>query len=94
MTLTEAQTFRAAWNAYVKRITRMSKVKLAALYAADMRERNMFSLYGGPRSKDELVGALTELHYPHEKLNEAIHVTGHDVIWPDCQYCQVRSIGA
>lgn len=94
MNKTEAQTFREAWNAYVKRISRMSKVALRELYTSDLREQNMYSLYGGPVSKDELIGALTELHYPTEKLNEAIHVTAHDVIWPDCQFCKVRSIGA
>lgn len=94
MDKTEAHIFREAWNAYVKRISRLPVAKLRQVYADDMRERNMFSLYGGPKSKDELISALVELHYPNEKLNEAIHVTGHDVIWPDCPYCRVRSIGA
>lgn len=84
----EALMFLEAENAYAKRINRMSVAALRAELAGDMRDRGQVTIAGGPRSKDELIGALCRMHYPPLRRNEAIHVRGHgETVWPDCEFC-------
>lgn len=88
MNETEARSLRTGHDAYVRRLDRMTKAAIAAEYRSEMRAAGRVSLFGGPVSKEEFLRALVELRYPLEKLNEAIHVIGHDVTWPDCPWCQ------
>lgn len=88
MNQTEARTLREAHNAYVRRLNGKTRAALAVEYRADLADRGMTTLFGGPVSRDELIRALCELHYPMTKLNEAICVMAHDTAWPDCPYCQ------
>lgn len=88
MNLTEARVLREAHNAYVKRISRMTRAQLRDAERADLADRGIVREYGGPVTRDELISALCELHYPAAKLNEAIHVIGHDTRdWPACNFC-------
>lgn len=88
MTDTQARTLREAHNAYIKQMARMPVAKLAAFYAADLADQGRQIVFGGPRTRDELMRALGELHYPAAKLNEAVHVTGHDTHgYTACNFC-------
>jgi hypothetical protein len=91
MNETEARTLREAHNAYVKRINRKTLPALKGDYRNDLADRGIIQAYGGPVSRDEVISALCELHYPIAKLNEAIHVIAHaGELWPDCPFCQAN----
>lgn len=91
MNETEARIFREAYEAAVKRYSKMARVALATEEAALMRDQGMEHIYGGPSSKDELLTSILNLRgYTNEKLYEATHVVSHDVVWPDCRYCQAE----
>jgi hypothetical protein len=91
MTETEARMFREAWNAAVKRYHRMTKAQLATEYRAALADQGTVSLYGGPRSKDELERALLDARgYTTAKLNETTHILYHEQPWPDCPMCATR----
>jgi hypothetical protein len=77
MNETEARTLREAHNAYVKRLSRMSRYNLEHAYRADLADRGRQVISGGPVSKDDLIAALCDLHYPVAKLNEATHTLYH-----------------
>lgn len=86
---TTARTFAEARSGYATRIARKSKAALAAMYAADLAEAGRSILFGAPSTRDELMGALMELHYPLGKLNESIHVLYHTPEFPNeaCHIC-------
>jgi hypothetical protein len=88
MNETEARTLREAHNAYVKRINRMSRAKLAELERQELADRGIIRVFGGPVTRDEFISSLCEIRYPITALNEASHVIAHDVFWPDCEFCQ------
>lgn len=89
MTETEARTLREAANAAVRRYSRMTRAQLAAEHRQLQADRGIETLWGGPGTKDELVAGTLELRgYGVARLNEATHVVAHDVVWPDCQWCQ------
>lgn len=88
MTKEAAGMFRAAAASYVKRINRQTRTSLADLYRGDLADRGRQILLGGPATKDELIRALMELHYPAERQNLAIHVLYHDEAgWTACEHC-------
>jgi hypothetical protein len=91
-TAEEAAMFRAAHSAYVGRVSRMSRGRLADLHRADLAEQGRQILFGGPVTKDELVRALVELHYPTARLNMTTHVLHHgEADWSACEYCAVEA---
>jgi hypothetical protein len=88
MNETEARTLRAAADAYVRRMNAKSRAVLAQTYRDDMAELGRVTVFGGPVTRDELLSALVELHYPAAKQNEAIHVIGHQARgWSACNHC-------
>jgi hypothetical protein len=90
MTETQARVYREAWNAAVKRYSKMSKAQLQAEEAALRAEQGIGRVYGGPHSKDEWVNAVLELRgYTTAKLNETTHVLYHqDGVWVGCGLCE------
>ena len=89
MTETEARTLREAASAAVRRYSRMTRAQLRAENTAAQEAAGIQHLHGGPVTKDELVADTLELRgYGVARLNEATHVVGHDVVWPDCRWCQ------
>ena len=88
MNETEARTLREAHNAYVKRLSRQSRLALAVIYRDDLADQGRALVSGGPLTRDELISALCELHYPAAKLNEAGHVLYHDSHgYTACELC-------
>jgi hypothetical protein len=89
MTITEAQTFRAAHDAEVRKLSRKSRAELASIDAAELAARGMQRLYGGPHSKDELINEIIGFHYPLERLNETTHILYHKPgeSWSACEWC-------
>jgi hypothetical protein len=89
MNETQARTIREAHDGYVKSIYRKPKATLATMYRQELADRGMYSLFGGPMSKDELMSALVELRYPLAAMNESVHVLYHvDGITNDaCEQC-------
>jgi hypothetical protein len=84
----QALMFRAACGAFARRMSRKTRSALAAEYRADLAALDRQILSGGPRSKDELVSALVELHYPAATLNMTSHVLYHDGGgWSACAWC-------
>jgi hypothetical protein len=71
----------------VKAFSRQTKAELALMYFqrsggfTPIRELERWG-------KDQLLSSLLSLRWPAEKLNFAIHVRYHDVIWPDCPHCK------
>ena len=87
----QARMFREAHDAYVKRISRMTRAQLFELERADQAEHGVEHIFGGPHSKDELIRSLVELHYPAGQMNEAGHVLWHaDAPHSACQMCHPR----
>lgn len=88
MNETQARTFFEARSGYTQRISRNTKAALATLYSVDQAERGVTTVFGGPATKQELISALVELHYPLAKMNEASHVLYHGEYANDaCAYC-------
>jgi hypothetical protein len=90
MTEPQARIFREAYNAAVKRYSRMTIAQLKAERAAALAGQGMISLYGGPVSKDEFVSAVLNLRgYTIDKLNETTHVLHHapGESWSACEWC-------
>jgi len=78
MTETEARTFREAASGYVNRLNRMTKAALDRELRADLADSgDRVIIFGGPRTKDEYISRLMELHYPNHKHNETTHVLYH-----------------
>jgi hypothetical protein len=95
MNETQARMFREGHNTYVNRLARMSKGALVIEWQDDMADRGMTTLFGGPRTKDELISELVEMRYPLAQVNEASHVVGHQgVVWPACKWCQANLTAA
>lgn len=90
MNETEARTFRAAWEAAVKRYGKMTRPQLITEYAAALEADGMQHVYyGGPVSKDELIAGILNLRgYTIARQNESMHVLYHEMPWPDCLHCQ------
>lgn len=86
---TQARTFNEARSGYITRLSRMTRIGLAAELGAEMAERGQTLLYGGPTSKDELMSALVGIRYPLARLNESIHVLYHagGVVNEICAWC-------
>jgi hypothetical protein len=89
MNETQARTIREAHDGYVTSIYRKPKATLATMYRQELADRGMYSLFGGPMSKDEFISALVELRYPLASMNESVHVLYHrDGITNDaCEHC-------
>jgi len=85
----QARIFMISRDTYCTSLARKPKHELARMYD----EISLLKI-GKKCTKDELIGSLLEMRYPNEKRNEAIHVIAHTDIWPDCQFCKVRSIGS
>jgi hypothetical protein len=90
MTTLEAKRFRIDHDNAVKMLNRLTVAKLKVVYARNLNERGMVSLYGGPASKDELISAIIAFEYPIGKLNESIHVLYHVDGWKldICEWCK------
>jgi hypothetical protein len=88
MNETEARTLREGHNAYVKRLSHMSRAALAELELQELRDRGIVRMMGGPVTRDEFIWSLCELRYPSTALNEAAHVIGHQARgWSACNFC-------
>ena len=89
MNPTQARIYFEARGAYAKRVSRLSRATLATDYRAELADRGMSLLYGGPATKDELLTAIINLRYPVAKINEATHVLYHSSDFPNevCAYC-------
>ena len=83
----EARMFREAASVSVNRLNRMSKAALAAEHTAILADQGMTSVYGGPRSKDELISAIMNLRYPVARLNMTTHVLYHQLPSEVCEWC-------
>lgn len=93
MTREHAAALRAAAGADVAVLSRKSRHELAAIWQSELAARNTESLFGGPRTKQELIGAISELRYPIARQNEATHVLGHQPgeRWSACEFCQCQT---
>lgn len=83
-----AHMYVDAQGAYARRLSNMTRKGLQAEYAAALDDRGMVLLAGGPRTRDELIGAALELRYPAARSNMVAHVLYHDATdWTACLYC-------
>lgn len=89
MNETQARTLIEARSGYTQTISRKTANVLRIMFREDQAERGMQTLFGGPVTKQELISALVELHYPLTKLNEATHVLYHSAEFPNeaCPWC-------
>lgn len=88
MNETEARMLREARRIYIRRIDTKSRAWLAEAYRADLADQGRQILFGGPSTRNELIAALVELHYPDAKMYEAIHITGHTARgFTACEHC-------
>lgn len=87
MTEDEARDLQNGAADTSRKLTRMSAAELARVAVAERATRGRVLLYGKP-SKDELISEVMDLRgYTVARINEAIHVLNHDVVWPECPYC-------
>ena len=89
MTPDEAHAYRAAHDAEVKALAKMTRAQLATLETAGLRDAGQVRIMGGPASKDELIRAIIDRKYPREQMNLASHVLYHKPgeRWSACQIC-------
>lgn len=85
----QARLIREAHDGYVHLLARKPKAELARLYGEELAAHGRTLLFGGPASKDELIGALVEMRYPLVKMNESIHVLYHtpEIVNEICEWC-------
>lgn len=90
MTAEQAREFRAAHDAEVVRLSRMSKQALGIEERRLMRKQGIQRVFGGPVLKDEYISSVLELRgYTTGRLNEATHVLCHQAAgtWSACEFC-------
>lgn len=74
--------YRAGRDDYAKKLSREGKTQL-------MGTARHLGIHAGRASKDELVSALVDFHYPLANLHEAIHVLHHgEYSNSACEWCQ------
>lgn len=88
MTEPEAREFRARHDADVRRLSRMSRARLAETDAQELASRGIQRLYG-QLSKDELIAEILGYRYPREQYDETTHILYHKPgeIWSACDIC-------
>lgn len=95
LTIDMAVELKAARDADARKLSHMSAPKLREVIAAEFASQGRTSLTGFARhSRDELVGEILEIRYPHERLNEAIHVMYHQQGGSSaCEWCHPHDGG-
>lgn len=87
MTEDEAREFHAAAAETSRKLTRMSAAELGRVAKAERAAHGIELLYGKP-GREDLVSEVMDLRgFTVDRINQAIHVLHHDMVWPECPHC-------
>ena len=85
----QAVEIRDQYNKDLKRLNRATMPTLRDTYAAQLKQRGIETVYGGPVTREEHMNAILNERYPRAQMDEVTHVLYHKPgeNWSACEHC-------
>jgi hypothetical protein len=89
MSREEAEKLFAEQGQELRDLSASRRIDLVAFYRQLLAADQIEILWGGPRTKDELISAILELRFPRSQVDEMTHVLYHQPgdVWSACGHC-------